>query len=264
MTEQNTEATQDLPTENVNEVDILSQDLPMDKEETQETEPEVEAEEVETEEAAETEETTESQETEESVEKPKKKVPGVKRRIDRERAKAANAIARAEAAERRLQALEQPKQPKAEDTGPQADDYEHGINDINYINARAEFAGQKAAEKRFFELQNQQQQTVQQTQRQQMLMEVENKYTETLDTAAEKYDDLDEVITSVDTTGLDPNVAYAIKDSDLGGEVFYNLCKDPKAYRDFQALPQRHCKSHGRVPRKLPSHRLNFSDTNWG
>ncbi len=233
--------------------DILNTPLPMDTEEPIEVETDESAEEEQAEEAIpETEETDEDSTEEVVEEKPKrKKISGFKKSLNKKNARIQELEARLQQMQEKPPQTQEKTQDNS-DKAPSPDDYEHGINDINYINENAAFNGRKVAREEFHRLETARQQHKQQTKAQQQIQTVEEKYTTTMDLAAEKFDDFEDVISSVSNPNLDPNVAFAIKDSDIGGEIFYHLASNPKELKRFQEMPPvRAVKEIGKLETKL-------------
>ncbi len=234
MTERNTE---EIPEQNVESTEESLLNTPLEDEAKDDEKPTEEAEEESEEEGAQDDEVSED-ENQDEAEKPKKKVSGFKRRLNRERDRAEAAERRAYEAEQRLKDAGKPQQEAQEqgEQGPDPKKYDHGINDINYINDMADHRGRTAAREEFAKLEQARQTTKKQTATQNRIKTVEEKYLSTMDDAAESHNDFDEVISSVSDPNIDPNVAFAIKDSDVGGEIFYHLAKNPKVLKKLKGM----------------------------
>ena len=221
MTNENTEQVE-TAVEETEETNILEQPLPMDNEE-EETEVEAtETEEV-TEEVA---EEVEEESTEDSVEKPKKKISGFHRKRLRDKA----TIEAQQAEIDRLKSQGKPAEvPKNGE--PNADGYEHGINDINYIRDMARFEGKQAyhQERQKEQVTNQQQKT------QKMYQSAQENYMDSMDTAADNHSDFEEKVTSISTDRLDPNTQLAIMKHKNAGELAYYLGSNPEVYRKIES-----------------------------
>ncbi len=200
---------------------LLTTPLPMDGEgtETEEvTTPEEETEEV-AEEEAKTEEETEEVETEEVAGKPKKK-NGFKRRLDREKA------AR-QRAEDKLAVYEQQNSPKStapKNDAPNPDDFEHGINDINFIRAEARHEAKSAyLEEKQADQQSQRSRSIQAEK-----AKAQNNFDTKFEKALDKYPDLEERIEDSGIFFKNENVKHAIKDSDEPGELMNYFADNPE------------------------------------
>jgi hypothetical protein len=107
------------------------------------------------------------------------------------------------------------------DGAPNPDDFEHGINDINYITAISEYHGAQGYQK----AKTKDQEQTQQNQEAQNIQDAEFKYNNNLDTAEKKYRDFNEVI-SKNKVDLDTRTVMVIKNHDLGAEMTYAILKN--------------------------------------
>ncbi len=230
MTNENTEET---AVEEAETSNILEQPLPMDNE--------AEEKEAETPETEEAEEVAEVEESTEVEEKPKKKISGFHRKRLRDKATI-------EAQQAEIERLKSKPTAPPQDGAPDPEKYEHGINDINYINAMAQHAGRQA----YFEEKKKDQATNQQQRVLQTYRDAQDNYMEKMDEAASTHDDFDEVVNSVSTDRLDQNVQYAIMTSENAGELAYHLGSNPKLYKKLEGMnPVQAIRELGKLEDKL-------------
>ena len=167
---------------------------------------------------------------EDTEEKPKKESSFARRRRrDKERIQAL------EDENRRLKQPAQTQQQTATKSDePKPDDFEHGINDINYINARAEWVGREAATRTFYELKQADLKETQQQKFQRELADAHANFEEKIDAAFDKYDDFEEVYSR--KIDLDPAVLHALKKSPVAGDLAYHILKDRKLSAEISQM----------------------------
>ncbi|MCP3683927.1 MAG: hypothetical protein GY861_14685 [bacterium] len=215
MNEQNTETITDIAPE-VGIDELL--ETPLEGHENKKEEADVkDTVETETEDKTE-EEVPELESKEDDVkEKPKKKVSGFERRRRRDRAKI-------EALEKELanknQASPEKKQPETQGP-PNPEDYEHGINDINYVNDLAEHTGAAAGKKAYAEAK----QADQVVQAQNEAQKIDTDYFEKLDDAHTAHDDFEKVYQD-NYVQLSDAALHALKKHKNAGELTYQILKD--------------------------------------
>lgn len=173
------------------------------------------------------EETQEVEQTEDV--KPKKKgKPRIVKRLDRERA-AREALERENEELRRQIPQQQQAQPK--NGAPDPNDYEHGINDINFINANARWEAKQA----YYEEREKDIQAQQAARFQQSRQKAHRNFESRMDEAEEKYPGLAEKVemSGIDFSYAPEGVRHALKSAKNVGEIMNYFANEPNAAMDI-------------------------------
>jgi len=178
-------------------------------------------------------ESSESQEesSDDKNQKPKKSNPFSKRLRKKN-----DRIAELEAklAEREQPANQTQEQPE-EIKGPNPDNYEHGINDINYINDLAVHNGKEAGRQAYQEARQADERLAKEQQVQQTVQKAESNFVSKMDKAWNDHKDFAQVW---ETGGFDhdPAVMHALKSHAEAGELTYQILKNPELSREMMQM----------------------------
>jgi len=122
-----------------------------------------------------------------------------------------------------------------ENKGPDPENYEHGINDINYINDLAVHNGKEAGKQAYQEARETELKQARETEVQQTVQKAESNFTQKMEQAWDKHKDFQQVWES-GGFNHDPAVMHALKSSENAGELTYQILKNPELSQEIMQM----------------------------